>query len=179
MDIRAVRRRASFVPNSACHTGGLGCESRRSGPRFAGLYALRLHDRPQGALDTNLKGVSLRQLRPATAVRHPRRRQKSQNGPCWTTFGGNPARTLARAQVHLGRPGVSVWAHALDGYIEFPPTYCNGRLYVNNYHGTTYAVNADTGKILWRWRGGGHKPSATAIDGPRLFVPADRVCRPS
>ena len=138
-----------------------------------GVALIEFRSTPSGRLDTNLSGVSVEQLRPPlTGAKHVQRKTTARpaEGPCWLTFGGDPARSLARTQLVLGRPTKALWVHALDGYIEFPPSYCDGRLYVNTYRGTTYAVDSETGDILWRWRGGGHKPSATAIDGPRLLV---------
>ena len=123
---------------------------------------------PSGRLEVGTTSFSVHELHPPSV---PRTNAADRGeSPCWLNFGGNPQRSSARAHLHLGRPGKTVWAFALDGYIEFPPAYCGGRLYVNTYHGTTYAVDAKTGRFLWRWRGGGNKPSAPAIDGPRLLV---------
>src|SRR5215210_8352602 len=148
------------LTGSVLVTGGVG----------AALITFR--STPPGRLETKLGDVSVERLRPPAASRSQaqQRPRRAPEGPCWLTFGGDPARSLARTQLALGRPTKALWAHALDGYIEFPPSYCDGRLYVNTYRGTTYAVDSETGDILWRWRGGGHKPSATVIDGPRLLV---------
>jgi outer membrane protein assembly factor BamB len=58
----------------------------------------------------------------------------------------------------------------LHSYIEFPPVYCDGELYVNGFTGTTFAVDSETGKIRWTHRVGGNLPSSPAIDGPRVLV---------
>ena len=58
----------------------------------------------------------------------------------------------------------------MRSYIEFPPTYCEGDLYVNTFEGATYAIEAETGKVQWRRRVGGTLPSSPAIDGPRVIV---------
>lgn len=62
-----------------------------------------------------------------------------------------------------------MWARGLGGYIEYPATYCDGRLYVNTFKGATYAIEAATGRVLWK-RQGGKKPSSPAIAGRRLIV---------
>ena len=55
-------------------------------------------------------------------------------------------------------------------HIEFPPVYCEGELYVNGFSGTTFALDAATGRVRWTRRVGGTLPSSPAIDGPRVLV---------
>ena len=54
--------------------------------------------------------------------------------------------------------------------MEFPPSYCDGMLYVNTLRGHTWAIDAATGKVRWKRSVEGSKPSTPAIDGPRLLV---------
>jgi eukaryotic-like serine/threonine-protein kinase len=125
----------------------------------------------QGHLDTELKGVSYEG--PAKArTTHTVRRATRTDKPCWLQFGSNPSRSLARLDIDLGPPTRPVWARALNGYIEYPPVYCDGLLYVNTFRGRTYAVDAATGKTVWQ-HDGGHKPSSPAIAGRRLLVSAN------
>src|SRR3972149_10551950 len=63
-----------------------------------------------------------------------------------------------------------LWTRGMGGYIEYPPSYCDGVLYVNTFDGKTAAVDADTGRVIWPWVTDGLKPSTPAIDGPRLIV---------
>jgi outer membrane protein assembly factor BamB len=129
------------------------------------------HRQDQGHLDTELKGVSYEGPAKTPAVR-PVKRASRPDRPCWLQFGSNPARSLARLDIDLGRPTKPVWARALNGYIEYPPVYCGGLLYVNTFRGRTYAVNAATGATVWQ-HDGGHKPSSPAIVGRRLLVSAN------
>ena len=69
---------------------------------------------------------------------------------CWPMFGGGPTRDLARLDIDLGVPGKKLWARGLKSYVEYPPSYCDGMLYVNTYKGDTWAIEAATGKVLWR-----------------------------
>ena len=49
----------------------------------------------------------------------------------------DPARKADEADLGAG----------VGGYIEYPPSYCDGRLYVNTFRGRTAAFDASTGKV--------------------------------
>src|SRR4051812_26021932 len=141
-----------------------------TGSAVAAWFALR--DRPSGHLESSVTGVSYSELKKPPP---PKRKRKAQPAVaadrlCWRNFGGDEQRTLARPSVSLGRPTKILWARAVDGFMEYQPSYCNGTLYVNTERGTTYAINAATGKTIWRRRRGGAKPSTPAIAGDRLIV---------
>src|SRR5262245_27475886 len=126
-------------------------------------------DTPEGALDTDLSGVTVTTA--TTPPPPPPKPKPVSDKLCWPYFGGDPQRTLARPDVTLGIPvRRHRWTRALDSYIEYPPSYCDGVLYVNSFRGTTYALDSETGKVLWHRSTGGTKPSTPAIDGPRLLV---------
>jgi outer membrane protein assembly factor BamB len=141
-----------------------------AGGTAAAWYAYVDRTPPSGSLDTNLEDVKTTpSARPAKSPR-PAKPETPVDGPCWTEFGGDPQRSLARVRIDLGVPTKSLWARAMGGYMEYPPSYCDGRLYVNTYKGTTYAVDAATGRVIWRRNDQGPKPSTPAIAGPRVFV---------
>jgi outer membrane protein assembly factor BamB len=128
-------------------------------------------DRPQGALDTDLSGVTVTVAKPKPPKKPAKPQKPTGDKRCWLEFGGNPQRTLARPGTQLGAPVKKpLWSRILGGYIEFPPVYCDGFLYVNTFEGDTYAIAAGSGKIRWRRHLPGAKPSSPAIDGPRLIV---------
>lgn len=128
---------------------------------------------PQGAPDTALSGVTVIAPSTVATTTAPRPRPaRSVDRRCWKMFGGDPARSLARPQLDLGIPGRTSWARGLSGYIEFPAVYCDGMLYVNTYRGDTWAIAADSGKVLWRRRSRALKPSSPAIAGPNVIVAA-------
>jgi outer membrane protein assembly factor BamB len=106
---------------------------------------------------------------PATAAPEPAPPRKPE-GPCWKVFGGNAMRTLSRPGIRLGRPTKSVWARGLKDLMEYPPTYCNGRLFVNLNRGKTVALDAETGRVLWSRKASGLMASSPAIAGQRLIV---------
>ena len=88
---------------------------------------------------------------------------------CWDNFGGDPGRTLSRPGIDIGLPLRHFWVVGLRSYIEYPPSYCGGILYVNSFGGRTVALDSHNGHKIWERRGG-KKPSTPAIAGPRLIV---------
>jgi eukaryotic-like serine/threonine-protein kinase len=150
-------------------------------------YVLIRADTPEGQLDTELAGVTLVTISPPPApeppppppavepspsepTTAPAVPEEPPEGPCWTEFGGDPQRTLARTDIELGIPKQkSVWVQAMGQYLEYPPSFCDGVLYQNTFDGRTVALVADTGKILWTWSSG-PKASTPAIAGNLLIV---------
>ena len=132
----------------------------------------RAHRRPpRGALDTDLDDVTVSTPTKPTPEAEPPPPEPADDKRCWRTFGGDPQRSLARTSATLGLPERKpVMDRGLRSYIEFPPTYCEGDLYVNTFEGATYSIEAETGKVHWRRRVGGTLPSSPAIDGPRVIV---------
>ena len=124
---------------------------------------------PQGYLDTALAGVTVTEGRASTSP--PAGRRARADRDCWPTFGGNSRRSLTRSYVALGLPARKpMWSIGLKSYIEFPPAYCNGTLYLNTFEGKTFAVASETGRIRWQRRLGGTMPSSPAIDARRVIV---------
>jgi eukaryotic-like serine/threonine-protein kinase len=132
---------------------------------------LRAHDHPQGKLDTELKGVSVGTA-DTRAITEPKKKKGHHlvdDKRCWLEFGGNPQRTLSRPSIDIGLPYRRFWSVGLGSYIEYPPSYCSGILYVNTFGGRTVALNSHNGQRIWQVQGG-RKPSTPAIAGPRLIV---------
>ena len=96
--------------------------------------------------------------------------QLTDEKPCWPAFGGGPLRDLARPDIQLGIPSHSVWARGMGDLMEFPPSYCAGRLFVNLEHGKTVALDAATGTILWTRQGTDREASSPAIAGQNVVV---------
>ena len=137
---------------------------------LTGAIWLSTHDRPQGALDTELEDVTVSEATTPDALPEPTPSPPTSDRICWPHFGGDPQRSLARPSLNLGLPERKIlWTRGLASYIEYPPSYCEGTLYVNTFNGDTFAIEANTGKVLWR-RAGNLKASTPAIDGPRLIV---------
>lgn len=49
--------------------------------------------------------------------------------------------------------GLQKWSFATDGPVHACPTFWEGRLYVGSADGCAYALEAATGRLLWRFRG--------------------------
>ena len=136
-------------------------------------YLFKSRERPGGKLDTKLSGVT---ASVATNVAVPTQPKKKKgryhlvdDKRCWDNFGGDPARTLSRPGLDIGLPLRHFWVVGLGSYIEYPPSYCSGILYVNTFGGRTVALDSHNGHRIWQ-RFGAKKPSTPAIAGPRLIV---------
>jgi len=120
----------------------------------------------RGGLDTELEGVTepLEAKQP-TAPTTP----VDTEGPCWPFYGRSPARNSNASELDHGIPTRRTW-NLRVGIMEFPPSFCDGVLYVNNQHGDTWAIRASDRKVLWRRTTAKVYDSTPAVSGPRLFV---------
>ncbi len=143
---------------------------------------------PSGKLETDVTDVTVvapTTEAPTTVPAPPRPRPKPKPTPkppkpepevvvdqrCWTMFGGDARRSLSRPGLDLGLPARKpLWARGLKGYVEYPPSYCDGVLYVNTFKGDTWAIDAATGKVRWRKLSDSPKPSTPAISGDNVIV---------
>ena len=135
-----------------------------------GAVLVKRLERPSaGGLVTGTSGVTV------STVHHPKPAHPGgtpvvSEQPCWPAFGGSPERTLSRPSLHLGLPRHPSWARGMHDLMEYPPSYCDGRLYVNLERGVTVALDARTGRILWRHRAPGFTASTPAIGNGRVIV---------
>jgi len=136
-------------------------------------YFLKSRERPGGKLDTKLSGVSASVATNAPEPTPPKKKKGRyhlvDDKRCWDNFGGDPARTLSRPGIDIGLPLRHFWVVGLHSYIEYPPSYCSGILYVNTFGGRTVALDSHNGHRIWQ-RFGAKKPSTPAIAGGRLIV---------
>src|SRR5580765_1706754 len=137
------------------------------------VVGLRLRETPSAGhlvTSTEVTVVTTDKAPPKVVHKPAPKPKKLVDRPCWESFGGNPRRTLARGSIKLGRPAKSVWARGLHDLMEYPPTYCNGRLFVNLERGRTVAIDAANGKILWQRKASGPTASSPALARDRLIV---------
>ncbi len=68
----------------------------------------------------------------------------------WPMYGYDPARTHLAAQFKLRPPYRKIWTLRVGNIIEFPPVVGYGQVFVNQFRGRFFVVDADTGKRRWR-----------------------------
>jgi outer membrane protein assembly factor BamB len=88
----------------------------------------------------------------------------------WPVFGFNPARTRYLPVKGVKPPFDKLWRFTDRPLLEFPPIYVGGKLYFVNNSGFAYALDADTGKQLWKRRIGRLNASSPAYYRHRLYI---------
>jgi len=88
----------------------------------------------------------------------------------WPMFGFNPARTRYLPVAGVKPPFRKIWRFTDRPLLEFPPIYVGGRLYFVNNNGFAFALDADTGKELWKRRVGRLNASSPAYYKHRLYI---------
>jgi outer membrane protein assembly factor BamB len=102
-----------------------------------------------------------------TPQRPPKPRRRTVN---WPIFGLNPARTRYLPANGVRPPFRLLWHYSDKPLLEFPPVYAAGRLYFVNNNGTAFALDADSGKMLWKRRIGRLNASSPAYHRHRLYI---------
>jgi outer membrane protein assembly factor BamB len=88
----------------------------------------------------------------------------------WPFYGQNPARTKYLPVKGIKPPFEKLWRFTEKPLQEFPPIYVGGKLYFVNNNGYAFALDADTGKVLWERRIGGLNASSPAYYNHRLYI---------
>ncbi|MGN6816024.1 MAG: outer membrane protein assembly factor BamB family protein [Solirubrobacterales bacterium] len=88
----------------------------------------------------------------------------------WPIFGLNPARTRYLPAKGVKPPFKLLWHYSEKPLLEFPPVYAAGKLFAVNNSGTAFALDADTGKVLWERRIGRLNASSPAYHKGRLYI---------
>ncbi len=88
----------------------------------------------------------------------------------WPMFGLNPARTRYLPAQGIKPPFRKLWRFTDKPLLEFPPIYVGGRLYFVNNNGYAHALDADTGKELWKRRVGALNASSPTYYRHRLYI---------
>jgi outer membrane protein assembly factor BamB len=87
-------------------------------------------------------------------VATPPRPQPPEPGIAWPTYGYNQERTRAAAGFGLRPPFRRLWTFHGRALLEFPPVVGYGRVYITSFAGRLSALDAATGKTVWRYRSG-------------------------
>jgi outer membrane protein assembly factor BamB len=88
----------------------------------------------------------------------------------WPMFGLNPARTRYLPAKGVKPPFRLLWHYTERPLLEFPPVYADGTLYAVNNSGTAFALDANTGKVLWERSIGRLNASSPAYYKHRLYI---------
>jgi outer membrane protein assembly factor BamB len=88
----------------------------------------------------------------------------------WPIFGLNPARTRYLPAKGVKPPYRLLWHYTERPLLEFPPVYVGGKLYFVNNNGYAFALDADTGKVLWKRRIGRLNASSPTYYKHRLYI---------
>jgi len=85
-----------------------------------------------------------------TAPAVKKRPQKLIETVPWPLYGYDAARTHDPIQFKLRPPYRKIWTLRAGNIVEFPPVVGYGLVFVNQFRGRFFAVNAATGKRQWR-----------------------------
>jgi len=102
-----------------------------------------------------------------TPQKPPKPQRRTVN---WPIFGLNPARTRFLPAKGVKPPYRLIWHYTGKPLLEFPPVYAAGRLYFIDNNGNAYALDANTGKVLWHRRVGRLNASSPAYHRQRLYI---------
>ncbi len=124
----------------------------------AGLLAYELLKRPADVHNSKANFVPQKPPKPEA---------KTVN---WPIFGLDPARTRYLPAKGIKPPFRKLWRYTERPLLEFPPVYVGGTLYAVNNNGTAFALDADTGKVLWERSIGRLNASSPAYYRHRLYI---------
>jgi outer membrane protein assembly factor BamB len=88
----------------------------------------------------------------------------------WPMFGLNAARTRYLPAKGVKPPYRKLWRYTDRPLLEFPPIFVGGTLYGLNNNAEAFALDADTGKELWKRRVGRLNASSPTYYRQRLYV---------
>jgi outer membrane protein assembly factor BamB len=126
----------------------------------AGVVGYQLLKRPADVHDANAV------FRPQKPPKPPPK-AKTVN---WPMYGLNPARTRYLPARGIKPPFRKIWRYTERPLLEFPPIYVGGKLYAVNNSGFAFALDANTGKLLWERRIGRLNASSPTYSRHRLYI---------
>lgn len=97
----------------------------------------------------------------------PKPKAKTSN---WPIFGYNRARTRYLPAKGVKPPFRKLWRYTGRPLLEFPPVFAGGKLYFVDNSGFARALDASTGKVLWKRRIGRLNASSPAFARNRLYI---------
>ena len=100
----------------------------------------------------------------------PEHRKKVVKTTNWPMFGYDRARTRWFPTTRVKPPFKRLWKYGDRPLIEFPPIFVNGRLYFVNNNGQAFALDADTGKVIWERSVADLNASSPTYARGRLYI---------
>jgi outer membrane protein assembly factor BamB len=97
----------------------------------------------------------------------PKPKAKTVN---WPLFGYNLARTRYLPAKGVKPPFRLLWHYVERPLLEFPPVYAEGKLFAVNNNGNAFALDANTGKVLWERSIGRLNASSPTYYKHRLYI---------
>jgi outer membrane protein assembly factor BamB len=89
----------------------------------------------------------------------------------WPDYGFDLARTHAAPPLGLRPPFRKLWTvHGDWSLIEFPPVLDGGRLFLGTNHGLVLAVDASTGRVVWKRQFAGCVAASPAIGNGIVYL---------
>ncbi|HEX2097428.1 MAG TPA: PQQ-binding-like beta-propeller repeat protein, partial [Solirubrobacterales bacterium] len=103
-------------------------------------------------------------------VEKPKQAPKEARTVNWPFFGFDRARTRYLPAKGVKPPFRKLWRYTGRPLLEFPPIFVGGRLYFVDNNGFARALDADTGKVLWKRRVGRLNASSPAYARHRIYI---------
>jgi outer membrane protein assembly factor BamB len=104
-----------------------------------------------------IRGSTTTQYEPKPAPAPTRGRAPApaaEPGIAWPTYGFDQERTRFAPGIRLRPPFRRVWTFHGRSLLEFPPVVGYGRVYIPNFAGRLFALDASTGKTVWSYASG-------------------------
>lgn len=102
---------------------------------------------------------------------HPQKpKRQKRKTVSWPLYGYDRARSRYLPAKGIKPPFEEVWRYKERPLLEFPPAIAGGKLYFVNNSGYAIALDADTGKQLWKRRIGRLNASSPTYYKHRLYI---------
>jgi outer membrane protein assembly factor BamB len=107
---------------------------------------------------------------PHVAFQPQRPKKQVRKTVDWPLYGYDRARTRYLPAKGVKPPFRLLWHFSGRPLLEFPPVLAGGRLYFVNNNATAYALDANTGKVVWERRIGRLNASSPTYYKHRLYI---------
>ena len=89
----------------------------------------------------------------------------------WPLYGLTPQRTRDAVDFEHSPPFRTAWLYDAKSLLEFPPVIAYGKLYFSNIEGDLVALDAETGKVVWRQELGYKAAASPAVGDGVVYMP--------